>query len=286
MRKNYIILFLLLLLSISSFSQEKIRIWENEDAVSDNCAKLLVYPASPENNNSAAVIICPGGSYHHLGVPHEGKKTAEWFNEQGVSAFVLCYRVSSRGYHHPAMIEDFQRAMQIVKEHANDYSIDTTKIGTIGFSAGGHLVLMSGALGKHNYLNDIGLKTSVGLRPNWVAAIYPVVSMQDSLAHKRSRESLLGEDFTKEQIDNFSMEMQIPDDMPPVFLQASKDDDVVDVRNSIVLDKVLDKKNINHSFWLYETGGHGYGMEEVKCPELLQWKENLSNWLKSIGMIP
>lgn len=287
MIKRFIILFVMISLAFDfAFSQSKIRVWEGVESMKKAKKNILIYPASPDNNNGGAVIICPGGSYHHLGVPHEGRRTAEWFNSQGFSAFVLCYRTSYNRVHHPAMIQDFQRCMQFVKENADEYGIDTTKVGAIGYSAGGHLVTMSGAFGKENFLKEIGIKTEVGLRPDWIAAIYPVVSMQDSIAHTRSRKNLIGKDnLTKKNIDKFSMEMQIPDDMPPIYIQASIDDNVVDYRNSVALNKSLTDKNINHKFVLFETGGHGYGMKDCKFTRESKWQDVLLQWLKDIEMI-
>lgn len=284
--KKIIILFMMIFMFSNLFSQSKIRTWEGVESMNKEKKEILIYPASPDNNNGGAVIVCPGGSYHHLGVPHEGKRSAEWFNKHGFSAFVLCYRTSYNGDHHPAMIQDFQRCMQFVKENADEYGIDTTKVGAIGYSAGGHLVTMSGAFGKENFIKEIGIDAKVGLRPNWIAAIYPVVSMQDSIAHIRSRRNLIGKDnLTKENIDKFSMEMQIPDDMPPIYIQASIDDDVVDYRNSVALDKALTAKNINHKFVLFETGGHGYGMKNCDFAEESKWQDILLQWIKDINMI-
>ncbi len=285
MKKITIFLAFLVVCSILN-AQTKTDIWKDVEGMKKNKAKMLIYPAAEDNNTGAAVLICPGGSYHHLGVPHEGKRTAEWFNQKGVSAFVLCYRTSGKGFHHPAMIEDVQRAMQLIRDNADKYGIDTDRIGAIGFSAGGHLVTMSGAFADKNYLSDIGIQTDTDLHPNWVAAIYPVVSMQDSIVHERSRKFLLGKDnITKENIDLFSMELQIPDSMPPTFVLASKDDDVVDYRNSIALDKALTNKIIQHSFLLFDTGGHGYGMKETEFTISSQWREKLYEWLKSINIL-
>lgn len=287
MIKRFLILFVMIFMfSDLVFSQSKIRVWEGVESMKKAKKEILIYPASQDNNNGAAVIICPGGSYHHLGVPHEGIKSAEWFNEQGVSAFVLCYRTAYNGEHHPAMIQDFQRCMQFVKENADKYGIDTTRVGAIGYSAGGHLVTMAGAIGKENFLKELGVETKVGLRPSWVASIYPVVSMQDSIAHRKSRKNLIGsKEMTQENFDKFSMEMQIPDDMPPIYVQASIDDDVVDYRNSVALVKALKDKNINHKFVLFETGGHGYGMKECDFTTESRWQDILLQWLKDIDVI-
>lgn len=147
-------------------------------------------------------------------------------------------------------------------------------------------ILIYPASSDNNNGAALGIETKVGLRPNWIAAIYPVVSMQDELAHFKSRKNLIGEDnLTKETIDKFSLELNIPDDMPPIYVQASKDDDVVDYRNSVVLDKALTDKNINHKFMLFETGGHGYGMKDCEFTAESKWQDLLLEWLCSIDVI-
>ena len=103
----------------------------------------LDYYKPIQKTSDAAIIVCPGGSYHHLGMGHEGKDVALWCCSKGISAFVLKYRVSGNGFHHPAMLQDVQRAIQIVRENAAQYGINPKKIGAAGFSAGGHLVLMA-----------------------------------------------------------------------------------------------------------------------------------------------
>lgn len=283
-----IVLIIIILLSSTMFygQTEKQSLWKGIKGVRNCFTYLLYYEADANKKTDAAVIIFPGGSYHHLGRNHEGRKVAKWFANQGVAAFVVFYRTSGRGCHYPAMMQDYQRAMQLVSENADKYKINTNKIGTIGFSAGGHLVTMGAAFSSTNYLEPLGIKTDVSLRPNWIAPIYPVVSMQDSIAHQWSRSSLIGTKTpTQEQKDKFSMEMQIPNNMPPVFLQCSKDDPVVDYRNSIALDKALTEKNINHVFYLYQTGGHGYGMKDNEFATSSNWHEKLYNWLVSINII-
>lgn len=283
--RSYIFLFFVLL-SLPSYAKnevKEIRLWEKTPHLYG--ARMLCYQAPPDKNTGASVIIFPGGSYHHLGRKHEGRMVAEWFNKQGISAFVVFYRTAGRGFHHPAMIEDFQRSIQLVRENAGHYNIDSQKVGAIGFSAGGHLACMGGAFSHENYLEKRNISSTVSLRPDWLALIYPVVSMQDSIAHKRSRKSLLGLTFDQEDKDRFSMEMQIPEDMPPVFLLASKDDPTVNHRNSILLDEALSRKNIPHTFLLFESGGHGYGMKETEFSRQSHWKDDLYKWLTIINII-
>ena len=116
---------------------------------------LYVHEAK-ENNTGAAVIVCPGGSYHHLGLYNEGYKTSEWFASKGVTSFTLRYRTAQNGYHSPAMLQDIQRAIQLVRENAEEFGSDVNKLGVIGYSAGGHLVTMACAFWQtHDELEKI-----------------------------------------------------------------------------------------------------------------------------------
>src|SRR5512133_1081315 len=99
--------------------------------------KITLYRAG-SNANGAAVVICPGGGYGVVAADHEGKQVAEWLNSFGVSAFVLQYRLGPR-YHHPAPLQDAQRAIRIVRYRAKEWNVDPARIGILGFSAGGHL---------------------------------------------------------------------------------------------------------------------------------------------------
>lgn len=282
--KRLLITSLLLLLITALMAQPKpIRLWADVPGMKRMPSKLYIYPAPADKNTGMAVVVCPGGSYSHtMGIATEGFEVAEWLNSQGISAFVLKYRVGSQLYHHPAMIQDAQYAIHYVRQHAAEYGINPEKVGTMGFSAGGHLVIMTGAFAKDNYIQDLGVADNISLKPNFVVPVYPVVSMQDSIAHQRSRRNLLTRRYNEGQQTRFSMELSIPKDMPPVFLVTAKDDPVVMYQNSVVLDRALTQKSIKHRFLLYNTGGHGYGLSETIAPEAGQWKYEFIKWAKTI----
>lgn len=248
---------------------------------------LYFCPAPNPDEKKPCVIICPGGSYHHLGLYNEGFSSARWFNSIGFNAFVLQYRVAYNCHHYPAQLQDVQMAIAHVRENSEEYGIDKNKLGIIGFSAGGHLVTMAGEFSSKNQLEKIGVSTKESLRPDFVMPIYPVVTMQDDIAHRWSRRSLLGhQKYTQELKDEFSMEnpANIPEDMPPVFLLACEDDPVVIYENSVRLDKAFTEKSVNHVFVSYKKGGHGFGMEEKSEIMLKEhWNdEKLLPWLKQI----
>lgn len=283
MRKLFLT-FVCIILALAVEAQPKpVKLWADVPGMKSMPSKLYIFPAPKENNTGIAVVVCPGGSYSHtMGIATEGFEVAEWLNSQGISAFVLKYRVGSQLYHHPAMIQDAQYAIHYVKLHAVEYGINPDKVGTMGFSAGGHLVTMTGAFYKDNYIQDLGVSDGISLKPAFVVPVYPVVSMQDSIAHKRSRRNLLTRQYNDGQRDRFSMELSIPKDMPPVFLVTAIDDPVVMYQNSVVLDKSLTKMGIKHKFLLYKTGGHGYGLSETIAPEAGQWKYEFIKWLKTV----
>ena len=283
MRRLFLILACITMALAVEAQSKPIKLWADVPGMKNMPSKLYIYPAPKENNTGIAVVVCPGGSYSHtMGIATEGFEVAEWLNSQGISAFVLKYRVGSQLYHHPAMIQDAQYAIHYVKQHAAEYGIDPEKVGTMGFSAGGHLVTMTGAFYKDNYIQDLGVADNISLKPAFVVPVYPVVSMQDSIAHKRSRRNLLTRQYNNGQRDRFSMELSIPKDMPPVFLVTAIDDPVVMYQNSVVLDRTLTKMGIKHKFLLYKTGGHGYGLSETIAPEAGQWKYEFIKWLKTI----
>ena len=276
-------LFLLFIAAVLA-QPKTLKLWADVPGMKRMPSKLYIYPAPADKNTGMAVVVCPGGSYSHtMGIATEGFEVAEWLNSQGISAFVLKYRVGSQLYHHPAMIQDAQMTIHYVRQHAAEYGIDPNKVGTMGFSAGGHLVTMTGAFAKDNYIQDLGVADNISLKPNFVVPVYPVVSMQDSIAHQRSRRNLLTRHYNEGQQTHFSMELSIPKDMPPVFLVTAKDDPVVMYQNSVVLDQALTQAGVKHRFMLYNTGGHGYGLSETIAPEAGQWKYEFIKWVKTIN---
>jgi len=270
-----------------SNAQQVYKIWKGTPLMYQkiDSPDLTAFANTGTRNTHVAVIICPGGSYHHLGYISEGYDVAKWFQERGINAFVLRYRVGLWGYHHPAMIEDLQRSIQFVKENAKTWDVDTSKVGLIGFSAGGHLVASGGTLFNENFLSPIGITTKVSLRPSFVVPVYPVISMQDSIAHKRSRKNLLGPHFTKEQMDEMSLENHVVHGGPPMMIVVAKDDPVVDWRNGYYFYKSLKKAGVNCKILLNEKGGHGFGINTKKGGQAALWNVECIKWLHEIGVL-
>lgn len=281
----FIILFFICL---QSFGLEKVRLWAGTD-VRARSVTLTPYIASAPLPSEPSVIVCPGGSYSWHDMKTEGAKVARWLQENGISAFVLKYRVQGyvpffthsrflfSGHQHPDMIADLQRAIQYVRENASEYGINPHQLGVMGFSAGGHLAM---------YSAEQGAGDEESLRPDFVAAIYPVVSMSHPVSHKRSRRALLGERRKNDRVlrDSLSLEKHVPVDCPPVFLVNCKDDPVVNYRNSELLDSALTAQGVSHRYIQYRTGGHGFGVSKKKgTPECRVWKDEFLKWLEDYG---
>ncbi len=290
---RFILVVSFLLIAISGFSQKSINIWEDTDC--NKKVKLTPYLA--EGDNNIAVIVCPGGSYFWLDRKTEGIGVAEWLQSNGISAFVLEYRVVGvpafithyrllfRGIRFPDMLQDIHRSIQLIRDNANQYGINPNKLGVMGFSAGGHLAGMSGEFFDTDVLSLVGIKTSTSLKPDFIAPIYPVVSFVNKSTHKRSQRGILGEghSISKEMKDSLSLERHVRSDMPPTFLMNCVDDPIVKYHNSELLDSAMTAKDVNHRYIQYKTGGHGFGATPEKTSEeAIGWREEFLNWVKFI----
>ncbi len=256
----------------------QINIWEG---TSVKCVEMMPYLVSDKSR--AAFVVCPGGSYFWHDMKAEGYDVAHWLNENGISAFVLKYRTAYvpafithfrllfRGNRYPDPQNDLRQALRLIRENADKYGIDKDKIGVIGFSAGGHLAMSAGEFFEKEE------------RPNYIAAIYPVVSMSAPCTHKRSRRALLGDNMknNRKMQDSLSLEKHVPKDCPPVFLVNCIDDPIVHYHNSELLDSALTCRGVPHKYLQYQIGGHGFGASDNKgSKESVLWKREFINWLK------
>jgi len=265
--KRSVIFIFFITLSLSIQAQEMSRPWEGIREKSR--VRMWHYAPRAADSRETGIIILPGGSYHHLGINNEGHQVAEALAQNGYSAFVLRYSTSMYGYNYPTMMEDIQRAVMLVKENASEYGIKADQVGLIGFSAGGHLAGWMGTYFDTNFLARYGLHPAESLKPAFVAMIYPVVSMADGITHVRSRRNLLAANHPVSLRKKLSLEENVREDMPPVFLMTCMDDPVVDPQNTIRYGAVLEEKQIPHRLLIYEEGGHGFGTAGLWMQEFL-----------------
>lgn len=218
---------------------------------------LTYYPA--DQSNGAAMVICPGGGYGGL-AGHEGKDYALWLNEQGVTCFVLKYRLGSKGYRHPVMLWDVSRAMRWTRAHAEKFGIDPHRIGVMGSSAGGHLASTLLTHYDEGDPDDCDPVERVSSRPDLGVLCYAVISMKDGLTHQGSKRNLLGSEPEASLVELLSNELQVTPGTPPTFLWSTVEDPVVKVENSMEFASALQRNKVPFAMSLYEKGRHGLGL--------------------------
>jgi len=260
-------------------AQQVIHIWHGTDVDAEGVTLTVYEPV--RNATGTAVIVCPGGSYHWLDERGEGETVARALNRHGLTAMVLRYRVAGKlafatrrsSQHYPMMLADVKRSLALVRAGASIWHIDPTRVGVMGFSAGGHLALMSAEL-----WND-----SVDFKPNFVAAIYPVVTLSGRYAHGRSRRGLLPNGWWHEQTlcDSLSMERHASNIACPIYLLNCLDDPVVDYHNSEMMDSALTATGKPHRYMQLTSGGHGFGAganDDI-------WINDFVAWLSQNGLV-
>jgi acetyl esterase/lipase len=244
---------------------------------------ITYFPAKSTAGPGTAIIIFPGGGYVINSFSHEGTDVARRFNEIGVSAFVVKYRLpDDRTMINKEIgpLQDAQQAIKMVREQAWKYNINPQRIGVIGFSAGGHL---ASTAGTHFTRSHISNDNKTSLRPDFMILIYPVISFQNDIGHQGSKNNLIGPNPTQEKIDLFSNELQITQATPPTFLAHASDDTTVVPANSIRFYENLVKHNIPAELHIYQEGGHGFGLTNLTTAD--DWFRSCSNWLQSNGWI-
>ena len=242
------------------------------------------WPATDATQPTAAMVVCPGGGYGGL-ADHEGSDYARWLNSQGISAFVLRYRLGSKGYRHPIMLGDVSRAMRLVRaEHAR-LGIDPARVGVIGSSAGGHLavtLLTQGDDGDPAAADAIDRQPS---RPALGVLCYPVVSMLPTNTHAGSKRNLLGEDPPEDLTRELSGELAVTDNTPPVFLLHTVEDKVVKLAGVLDLAAALNRNGRPFELHVYEKGPHGIGLgtRPYDPAKLHPWTVECRRWLVERG---
>ncbi len=242
----------------------------NERFYVTNVTKPTLTVFLPKKNNATgtAVIICPGGGYNRLSIEDGGYEAAKIFAKAGIAAFVLKYRTKRDSAYtdfSKAPLLDLKQATDMVYDNAAKWNIDTTLIGILGFSAGGHLTTMAATTFEQR-------------KPAFTLLAYPVISFLDSLTSKTSgtRGNLLGKNISAEDKIKFSPELHITATTPPSFLVHAEDDKTSLVGNSIAYYNGLIANNVPAKLVLYQTGGHGFAMynkaeDKHWFPDALVW---------------
>ena len=233
--------------------------------------------------NTPAVIICPGGGYANLANNHEGRQVANYFNSLGMAAFVLRYRLGPR-YHHPIELGDAQRAIRMIRSRASEWRLDPSRIGIMGFSAGGHLAMTASTRFDAGSPAAADALDRAGSRPDFTILGYPVISMVESWTHQGSKNNLLGNNPDPELAKSLSGELSVTKETPPTFLFHTNADTAVPPENSVHYYLALRKAGVPAEMHIFERGPHGVGLANDD-PALSEWSKLLANWLRVRGIV-
>ena len=242
------------------------------------------FPSIQENKN-IAVLVIPGGGYARLAHEISGRQIAKWFNTMGISAFVLFHRLPGSSdiiTSYEAPVQDAQQAMRLIRKNAAEWGIDTSKVGVMGCSAGGHLSATLSTFDK----DYTGINDSLAFKPDFTMLVSPVISFEDSQwLHKGTRENLLGlktkkysEKEKAELINLFSLDKQVSQTTPPTILFHADNDKSVGSMNSILYYSALKQNKIPASLHIFPEGGHSIALRNNPGATQM-WTEICESWI-------
>ncbi len=216
----------------------------------------------PKKPNGAAMLLMPGGGYVRIAIGHEGYEIARRLAAAGYTCFILLYRLPADGWGGgpDAPLQDAQRALRLIRSMAPEMRLDPTRIGVMGFSAGGHLAAWLSIHGARESYAPVDAVDRQPLGVRVAALMYPVIQMDGVSVHAGSRRQLLGPNPTPAQLKAYSMEIDVAKDAPPTFLAHAADDMVVPVENSLAVVAALRERKVPVECHIFESGGHGFGL--------------------------
>lgn len=228
---------------------------------------LTIYRPTAGKANGAAVVICPGGGYNILAWDKEGTEVAEWFNSIGVTAAVLKYRIPRRDPENPhaAPLQDAQRALRIVRHHAEKWSIDPKRVGILGFSAGGNLTVMAGTHWDETTYPKQDTTDELSCRPDFLIPIYP---------------AYLGDENKPGPLSPL---VRVTKETPPTFIAVTQDDKLRGM-NAALFYVELQKAKVPAELHIYTKGGHGYGLRPSENP-VSHWPKRCEDWLRAMKLL-
>jgi acetyl esterase/lipase len=218
-------------------------------------------------NTGAAVVVFPGGGYNILAMDLEGTEVCDWLTVRGITCVILKYRVPGTGPYpkSAAALQDAQRAVGMVREHAAEWEIDPKRVGVLGFSAGAHLAAAVSTHYEQRLYPRVDAADDLSSRPDFAVVVYPgYLALEDK-------------GFA------FSTDIPVTKETPPTFL-VQAEDDTVHVENSMQYFMALKNAGVPVEMHLFAKGGHGYGLRKTELP-VTGWPELVDVWLKTIGIV-
>lgn len=226
--------------------------------------QLHVYLPPVDQRTGAALVICPGGGFQILAWDLEGTEVAEWLNSLGITAIVLKYRVPTRELtpKWEAPVQDTQRALSLVRQHAAEWGLQPDRIGVLGFSAGGETAGRA-ALAVERTYPAMDAVDDIPCRADLAVLIYPAYLVNEARTGLRE-------------------DVVVSKDSPPMFLAHAFDDPVAP-ETSVFLLLALKQSGVPSELHIYDAGGHGYGLRPVENLPVTGWSARCADWLRRRG---
>jgi acetyl esterase/lipase len=232
--------------------------------------------AAKDRNTGVAMMVFPGGGYQVLAMPGEGTEICDWLTSRGITCVLLKYRVPDSGptmknghTYYPKVqtaLQDAQRTLGLVRQHAAEWHVDPHKVGVIGFSAGGHLAAAVSTHFAQRTYPPVDSADRLSCRPDFAILVYP------------------GHLWTPGTELTLRPDIRVRADTPPTFLLQAEDDNVDPVKHSLTYYVALQKAGVPTEMHLYAEGGHAFGLWPSKLP-IAQWPRLVETWLGTIGMV-
>ncbi|WP_084385116.1 alpha/beta hydrolase [Novosphingobium naphthalenivorans] len=244
---------------------------------------MTVY-APKGQNTGAAMVVFPGGGYEFLAMDLEGTEVCDWLTSRGITCVLLKYRVPDSGptwkdghrYYPPVptALQDAQRTLGLVRQHAAQWHVDPGKIGVIAFSAGGHLAAALSTNFAQRAYKPLDAADKLSCRPDFAVIVYPghLWVHEDENSKTRDASDL-----------KLRPDIRVRSDTPPTFLLHAENDDVDSVQQSLTYYVALKEAGVPAEMHLYAQGGHAFGLRPTKLP-IGQWPELVEQWLHTIGV--
>ena len=258
------------------------------DRYADSIGDPVIEVFRPARANGSALLVMPGGGYVRVVLDKEGYELARRLNAEGVTVFVLRYRLPGEGWlqRADAPLQDAQRALRLIRQGATGYAVDPARIGVMGFSAGGHLAASLATRHAAQVYPAVDAADGLSARPDFAALIYPVIDLTGEVAHSGSRDTLLGPSSTSELRAAYSPQRTVDAQTPATWLLHAADDASVPVENSLLMLSALRQAKIPAELHVFEEGGHGFGLKRAEGKPVANWPGLFLAWARRHRFIP
>ena len=236
---------------------------------------------APAQANGASMLIAAGGGYKRIELEKEAHPAARWLTARRITAFVLTYRLPREGWNDGplAPLQDAQRALRVIRAEAERRRLDPTRVGALGFSAGGHLIGLAATRSAFASYQPIDAIDRQSARPELAALIYPVITLKPPYDHTSARRSLVDSHPDAEASAEWSVETHVRSGCPSVFLVQAEDDPISNPANMLIMADACRKAGVPVELHRLPSGGHGFGMGKPGTPSA-DWPGWWEQWLR------